>query len=48
MYYKNPYFYKNYMVLQGGILSVLMIGRVFVLIQALSEWSAFEVDGAGV
>ena len=36
------------MVLQGGILSGLMIGRVFVLIQTLSEWGAFGVDGAGV
>ena len=36
------------MVLQGGILSVLMIGRVLVLAQVLSEWSAFGVDGAGV
>ena len=32
------------MVLQGGILSVLMIERVLVLAQALSEWSVFGVD----
>ena len=38
----------NYMVLQGGILSALMIGRVLLLVQALSEWGAFGVDGAGV
>ena len=36
------------MVLQGDVLSVLMIGRVLVLVQALSEWGAFGVDGAGV
>ena len=36
------------MVLQGGILSVLMIGGVLVLVQALSEWGALGVDGAGV
>ena len=36
------------MVLQGDILSVLMIGRVLVLVQALSEWDAFGVDGAGI
>ena len=38
----------NYMVLQGGILSVLMIGRVLVLIQVLSECDAFGVDRTGV
>ena len=27
----------NYMILQGGILSVLMLGSVLVLIQALSK-----------
>ena len=31
----------NYMVLQGGILSALMIGSVLVLAQALSERDAF-------
>ena len=36
------------MVLQGGILSVIMIGGVLVLIQELSEWGAFGVDGVGV
>ena len=36
------------MVLQGGILSALMIGSVLVLAQALSEWGVFGVDGAGV
>ena len=36
------------MVLQGGILSVLMTDSDLVLIQALSERGAFEVDGAGV
>ena len=36
------------MVLQGGILSALMIGRVLVLAQALSEWGAFGADGEGV
>ena len=36
------------MVLQSGILSVLIIGGVLVLAQALSEWSAFGVDEAGV
>ena len=36
------------MVLQDGILSVLMIGEVLVLVQMLSEWSTFGVDGAGV
>ena len=38
----------NYMVLQGGILLALMIDSVLVLAQALSEWGAFGVDGAGV
>ena len=35
------------MVLQGGILSALMRGRVLVLAQALSVLGAFGVDGAG-
>ena len=35
------------MVLQGGVLLVLMIGRVLVLAQVLSVWGAFGVDGAG-
>ena len=38
----------NSMVLQGGILSVLMIGRILVLAQVLSEWGAFGANGAGV
>ena len=37
----------NSKVLQGGILSVFMTGRVLVFAQVLSEWGAFEVDGAG-
>ena len=37
----------NSKVLQGGVLSALMTGRVLVLIQALSEWGAFGVNGAG-
>ena len=37
----------NYKVLQGGVLSALMIGRVLVLAQVLSVWGAFGVDGAG-
>ena len=36
------------MVLQGGILSALMIGGVLILVQVLSEWGTFGVDGAGV
>ena len=36
------------MVLQGGILSALMIGSVLVLVQALSEWGVFGANGAGV
>ena len=36
------------MVLQGDILSALMIGGVLVLAQALGEWGVFGVDGAGV
>ena len=36
------------MVLQAGILSVLMIGGVIVLVQVLSEWIVFGVDGVGV
>ena len=32
----------NSKVLQGGILSALMTGRVLVLAQALSEWGAME------
>ena len=31
----------NYMVLQGGILSALMLGSVLVLAQALSERGVF-------
>ena len=31
----------NYMVLQGGILSVHMLGSVLVLVQALSESDVF-------
>ena len=38
----------NSMVLQGGIFSALMIGRVLALVQALSEWGAFGADGVGV
>ena len=38
----------NYMVLQGRVLSGLMIGGVLVLVQALSEWGAFGVDGVGI
>ena len=36
------------MVLQGGILSALIIGSVFVLAQTLSEWNVLGADGAGV
>ena len=36
------------MVLQGGILSALMLGGVLVLAQVLSEWGVFGIDGAGV
>ena len=36
------------MVLQGGVLSVLMIGGVLVLVQVLSEWSVLGVDEGGV
>ena len=32
----------NNMVLQGGVLSVLMLGSVLALIQMLSERSAFQ------
>ena len=32
----------NSMVLQGGVLSGLMIGSVLVLAQALSEWVCLE------
>ena len=38
----------NYIVLQGGVLSALIIGKVLVLVQVLSEWGVFGVDGAGV
>ena len=37
----------NSKVLQGGVLSALMTGRVLALAQTLSEWGAFGVDGAG-
>ena len=36
------------MVLQDDVLSALMTGSVLVLIQTLSGWSAFAIDGAGV
>ena len=36
------------MVSQGDILSVLIIVRVLVLFQVLSEWGAFQVDGTGI
>ena len=38
----------NSMVLQGDVLSALMIGNVLVLAQVLSEWDAFGADGVGV
>ena len=38
----------NSKVSQDSILSALMLGRILVLVQALSEWGAFGVDGAGV
>ena len=38
----------NYMVLQGDILSVLMIGSILILVQVLSECSVFGVDETGV
>ena len=38
----------NYKVLQGDVLSALMLGRVLVLFQTLRECGAFGVDGAGV
>ena len=37
-----------YMVLQGGILSILIIGSVLVLIQVLGEWDAFGANGSDV
>ena len=37
----KPYLYKNYKVLQGGVLSVLMLGSVLALVQVLSERGAF-------
>ena len=36
------------MVLQGDVLSALMIGRVLVWAQVLGEWDVFGGDGAGV
>ena len=38
----------NYMVLQGGILSPLMIDSVLVLAQALNERVHFRVNEMGV
>ena len=35
------------MVLQGGVLSALMLGRVLALAWVLSEWDAFGVNEAG-
>ena len=37
----------NSKVLQGGILSVLMTGRVLVFVQTLSEWDVYEVNREG-
>ena len=37
----------NSKVLQGGVLVVLMVGRVLAKTQALSEWDVFVVDKAG-
>ena len=37
----------NSKVLQDGILSALMIGRLLVLVQVVSVWGAFVTDGAG-
>ena len=48
MYFKTLIYTRILMVLQGDILSVLMIGRVLVLAQVLSEWGAFGADRAGV
>ena len=38
----------NSKVLQGDVLSILIMGRVLVLIQVLSEWGAFGTDGPGI
>ena len=38
----------NSKVLQGDVLSILMIDRVLVLVQVLSKWGASGADGAGV
>ena len=35
------------MVLQSDILGVHVTDRVLVLVQALSEWGTFGVDGEG-
>ena len=40
--------YKNYKVLQGGILSALMFGSLLALIQALSERDVFGGVNGGV
>ena len=37
----------NSKVLQGDVLPVVMAGSILVLVQALSEWDVFEVDGSG-
>ena len=36
----NPYLYKNYKILQGGVLSALMFSSILALIQVLSERGA--------
>ena len=42
LYFKTLYLYMNYMVLQGGVLSTLVIGSVLVvLVQELNERGAF-------
>ena len=39
----KPHLCGNYKVLQGGVLSALMLGSVLALAQALSERGAFGV-----
>ena len=44
----NSHLYENYKVLQGGILSAVMLGSVLALIQVLSERGAFGGVRGGV
>ena len=48
LHFSNLIYVENYKVLQGGVLSALMLGSVLALAQALSERGAFGGVKGGV